>query len=158
MNDSHVRRRRYSEGTTIVETAIILPVFITFIFGLIAYGHAQMVSNMLKGATRSAARYGATEGVTSAQTTARLKDIMASGVNSSLISVQIKDAKAYDTGSTFPNSLSAVTALPNLELSSAGTRQLFCVSASVDYNSVAILPISWLKNKTFHSEAFMRHE
>lgn len=158
MIDSHVRRRQRSQGTTLVETAVILPVFITFVFGLIAYGHVQMVSNTLKGATRTAARYGATEGITSAQVEARLKEIMSGGANPAFITVSVKDAAAYDNGSAFPTTGTEIAALPNIELKTAETRQLFVVRATVNYNDVAILPVSWLAGKQLSAQAFMRHE
>lgn len=154
---SQVRRRRAS-GTTVVETAIILPVFVTFLFGLIAYGHVQMISNMLKGATRTAARYGATEGITSAQAIDRVKQIMAGGMDNSKVTVVVKDASAYDNGSAFPSTISAINGLPNLQLTNAKTRQLFCVSATVNYNSIALLPVSWLTGKQLHAQSYMRHE
>jgi Flp pilus assembly protein TadG len=151
-------RRRKSQGTTLVETAIVLPVFLIFIFGLLAYGHAQMVANSIKGATRTAARYGATEGITSSQAEARVKQIMSGGVDPAVVSVQIKDASAYDNGSAFPSSGTAMTALPNLELGNASSRQLFMVRATVNYNDVAIVPVPWFEGLQLSGQAFMRHE
>src|SRR5688572_28006849 len=90
------------DGTTVVEVAVVLPVFLIFLFGLWAYGHAQMVSNMLKGAARGAARMGATEGVTTAQVKARVTEVMGAAVDASKITVQVKDASAYDNGGAFP--------------------------------------------------------
>lgn len=170
MNDDHVARsclrascrptgrRRLRSGTTTVELAFVLPVFLVFLFGLWAYGHAQMVSNMLKGATRTAARMGATEGVTSAQVEARIREIMASAIDTSSLSIQIKDASAYDNGGAFPTSGSSMESLPNLELAGAESRTLFMVRATVDYNDVAVLPTSWFKNVQLSGQSFMRHE
>jgi Flp pilus assembly protein TadG len=141
-----------------VELAAVLPVFLVFMFGLWAYGHAQMVSNMLKGATRTAARYGATEGITSAQAEAKIRQIMGAAVNPAAISVAIKDASAYDGGTAFPTSGSAVNGLANLELSSAESRQLFVIRASVNYNQVAVVPASWFDGVQLYGQCFMRHE
>lgn len=141
-----------------MEVAFILPVFLLFLFFLISYGHAQMVANMIAGATRTAARYGATEGVSSAAAEARLRQIIGSGIDTSNLTVQIKDASAYDNGSAFPSTASAMASLPNLELSSAKSRQLFMVRASINYNDVAIVPVPWLENLQISGQAFMRHE
>ncbi len=157
MADLLVRRKR-SQGTTVVETAIVLPVLIVFVFGLIAYGHVQMVSNTLKGATRTAARYGATEGITSEQVKTRVKDIMSGGVNPAYVVVSVKSAKAYDNGTAFPTNGSDISALPDVELKNSETRDLFVVRATVNYNNVAILPVSWLAGKQLSAQAFMRHE
>lgn len=155
--DSHVRCRRRA-GATIVEAAFILPVFFAFVYGIVAYGHAQMVNNMLRGATRTAARYGANEGITSAQVQAKVKQIMAAGVNPSFVNVSVKDAGAYDKGSAFPTTGPAVGALPDLEIKNAETRHLFIVRASIDYNNAAILPVWWLKGAQLSAQAYMRHE
>lgn len=164
MNDVPVRLPSHPtstcrrDGTTIVEVAVVLPVFLVFLFGLWAYGHAQMVSNMLKGAARSAARMGATEGVTTAQVQARVAEVMGAAVDASKITVQVKDASAYDTGGVFPSSASAMNALPELELANAESRQLFMVRASVNYNMVAIVPAHWFDNVQLAGTSFMRHE
>jgi Flp pilus assembly protein TadG len=158
MKRVNVRRRRVSQGTTLVETAFILPVFLTFVFGILAFGHAQMVVNSIQGATRTAARYGATEGISSAQAEARVRQVMSGGVDPVLVTVQIKDASAYDNGGIFPTSASAMAALPNIELKTAESRQLFMIRASVNYNDVAIVPVHWLDGVQLSGQAFMRHE
>ena len=159
--DRHTFRRAQAsrrEGTTLVEVAVVLPVFLVFLFGLWAYGHAQMVSNMLKGATRTAARMGATEGVTSAQAKARVTQVMASAIDASKITIVIKDASTYDNGGSVPTSGSAMSSLPDLELSTAKSRQLFMVRATVNYNTVAILPTPWFDSVQLSGTSFMRHE
>ena len=145
-------------GTAATELAVVLPVFLVFMFGLWAYGHAQMVSNMLKGATRMAARYGATEGVTSAQAEARIRQVMGSAINPAVITIQVKDASGYDGGTAFPTAGSAMAALPDLELASAESRQLFVIRATVNYNAVAVIPTSWFDNIQLSAQSFMRHE
>ena len=158
LSSPRARRRPSRLGATLVEVAIILPVFLTFLFGLWAYGHAQMVSNMLKGATRTAARMGATEGVTTAQVEARIRQIMGSAIDGSDVVINVKDASAYDNGGSFPTSGSAMGGLPNLELNSAKSRQLFVVRATVNYNQVAILPTPWFDHVQLSGTTFMRHE
>jgi Flp pilus assembly protein TadG len=158
MSDCHVHRRPSRGGAATVELAVVLPVFLIFMFGIWVYGHAQMVSNMLKGATRTAARYGATEGVTSAQAEARIRQILGAAVDPSVVSVQIKDASAYDGGNAFPKTGSAMEALPDLELTEATTRQLFMIRATVNYNAVAIVPSPWFDNVQLAGQSFMRHE
>jgi Flp pilus assembly protein TadG len=142
----------------LVEVAIVLPVFLVFLFGLWAYGHAQMVSNMLKGATRTAARMGATEGVTTAQVQDRIRQIMGSAMDASNVNIQVKDASAYDNGGSFPTSATAMGGLPDIELASADSRQLFVVRATVNYNQVALLPTSWFDDVQLSGTTFMRHE
>lgn len=151
-------RRSRREGTAIVEVAVVLPVFLVFLFGLWAYGHAQMVSNMLKGAARTAARMGATEGVTTAQVRAKVNQVMGAAVDASKITIHVKDASAYDNGGSFPGTSSSMANLPDLELSQAKSRQLFMVRATVNYNTVAVVPAKWFDNVQLAGTTFMRHE
>lgn len=52
-----VRPARCEErrGTTVVETAIVFPVFLLFVLALVEFGHAVMVKNVLRSACRSGA-------------------------------------------------------------------------------------------------------
>jgi Flp pilus assembly protein TadG len=156
---SHKRR-----GTTVVETALVLPVFLLFVFVLIEIGHAQMVKNMLRGACRDGARMGCTEGSTTADVQAHVKEVLASIIDPSRVTVNVKDASVYDQGGTPPQSSSALAALPNLEVNGAEQGQLFVVQATVNYNDVAIIPMSVpivgniMSNLTLDGHAFIRHE
>ena len=153
------RRRRSIRGTTVVEAAFVLPVFFTFVLGLIEYGHAQMVSNVMKSACRSGARYGCTEGATTAAATARVNTMLNAAAPSSAFSVMVKDAGVYDqAGATLPSTASAFAALPNVELSSMKSQGLFLVRATVPYNSIAIMPVKFMSAVTLSGQAFMRHE
>jgi Flp pilus assembly protein TadG len=159
-NRPHHKRR----GTTIVETALVLPLFLMFIFVLMEFGHAQMIKNMLQGACREAARLGSTEGATSTDVQNRVRQIVGGAISPSHVTVLVKDAGAFDSGSSPPNSASQLAALPNTEVSDAEQGQLILVRATVNYNDVAIVPITipfvgdWLKNVTLDGQAFVRHE
>jgi Flp pilus assembly protein TadG len=146
-------------GTTAVEAALVLPVFITFIIGIIEYGHAQMVANMMKSACRMAARYGSTEGATTSEAISRVNQMLSSAAPSSAFTVVVKNAAIYDqAGATLPATSADFAAMPNIELSTSGSKQLFLVRASVPYNSIAIMPLKFMSNVTLTGQAFMRHE
>jgi len=100
-------RRR---GTTAVEFAVILPILFTFIFGIIEYGRVQLVSNLLKTACRSGARYGATEGISTTDAQARVAQILGAAVDPSDADVVVKDAGVFDSGGTLPSTASEFAA------------------------------------------------
>src|SRR5882724_3749072 len=50
--------RRGRKGTTVVEVAIVIPVFFVFIFGLVEIGRAFMASHLLTNAARTGCRQG----------------------------------------------------------------------------------------------------
>lgn len=149
-------------GTTVVETALVLPVFLLFVLGLIELGHAQLVKHVLRSACRQAARMGTTEGKTTADVRAKVLATMSSLVSESDIEVYVKNAGTYDSGGQ-PESGADLEALPNIELSNADPLQLFMVRAKVHYHDVAIVPNipylgSFLDDVVLEGQAFMRHE
>ncbi len=139
-----------------VEVAITMPVFCVIMVGLMECGHAMMVVHSLDAAARNAARYGAVDKITSAQTTAKAKAIMAQSIRV-VPTVLVKDASVFDTANYNATNIN-IPALPNKELSTATADQMFIVHISVPYNSVALLPPFWIKNITLSGQAAMRHE
>jgi len=151
-------QQRLRHGTTLVEFAVVLPVFLTFVLAIIEFGHAQLVNNLLNNACRTAARMGSVEGTSSADVVARVNQTMAPVVDSSDVSVFVNDASIYDSGSAPPTSGAGIEALPSVELSDAEPRQMFVIRARLNYNDIAIVPIPFLKDVVLNSQAFMRHE
>jgi Flp pilus assembly protein TadG len=149
-------RRSKRLGTTMVEVAVVLPVFLVFVFGLVEYGRLQMVNHMLKTACRAAARMGSTDGIDTATVQARVSQIMASAIDSTKLTVIVKNAGVFDESGNPP--ASDVASLPDIELTEAEPRQLFLVRASVAYNDIALAPFSILEGARLHGQSFMRHE
>jgi len=131
------RRRR--RGTTAAETAIVLPVFVLFLFGIFEYSRAVWIHNMLKGACNTAAREGIVEGVSTNDVIVSVRQKLASSLDSNDVIVTVKNGGVYDTNNDFPESLDDADDLPNLELANAGSRQLFVVTASVSYNDISFI-------------------
>jgi Flp pilus assembly protein TadG len=141
-----------------VEAAVVLPVYFLLLLGIIEFGHAQMVVNLLQAGCRAGARMGSTTGPSTADAMARVKQTLGAGVNASKVNVYVQDASSLDTGGTWPTTDTQVQALPAIELSSAKDRQLFVVRASVPYNSISVVPMPFLKNYKLTAQYFMRHE
>jgi Flp pilus assembly protein TadG len=149
----HATRRSHRRGTATVEVAMVLPVFFTFIFGIIEFGRLQMVSNLLRSACRQGARLGATENVSSADTQSYVLSVLAAGFDTSSA-----DASVYDTEGPYPDTAAELNALTDIELNDAEPRHLFLVRATVPYNSVALIPFPGLSGVTLSGQAFSRHE
>jgi Flp pilus assembly protein TadG len=152
-----VRRLRDCRGTATVETAVVLPVYLMLLLAIAEFGHAQMVLNLLNSACRNGARIGSTEGTTTANVVARVNQTLGAAVPASKVTVYVRDASVYDTG-TPPTSESSIEALPAIEVANADPRQMFVVRAKVAYNSICFVPMPFLKNVTLDAQAFMRHE
>ncbi len=156
------RRPRTRHGTTVVEAALVLPVYLLFLLGIIELGHALMVVNVLNSACRQAARIGSTEGNSTAEVQTKALDVLGSAVDPGLVQVYVKDASSFDSGSPSTEG-SDLEAMPSIELNNAEPRQLFMVRAKVAYEDIAIVPNipylgSFLDNVTLEGQAFMRHE
>jgi Flp pilus assembly protein TadG len=151
--DYRSRRR----GSSAVEIALVLPIFILFLAALVEFGHVFMVSHMLQAAAKSGARYGSTEGATTAQVTARVQQIVSSAFPSAKATVMVRDAGVFDTSTVNPKTVNN-SGLPAITLNTATTGQLFIVQVTVPYNQVALLPPFWVKNRTVTGQSVMRHE
>ena len=56
----HMRRRR-GRGQALVEFALVIPIFLLLVFGLVDLGRAVFVNNSLGEAARDGARYGSVQ-------------------------------------------------------------------------------------------------
>ncbi|MEW4454907.1 TadE family protein [Bremerella sp. JC817] len=145
-------------GATIVETALVMPVFFMFVFAIIEFGHATMINNVLKNACRTAARWGSATGATTAQVEQYARDRMGGAVNPAMVNIQIKDASMFDTGGDAPKTNADFQAMPDIELKNAEPRQMFMVRASIPYGEVSLIPQPWLGGVTLSGQTFTRHE
>ncbi|MCA9119565.1 MAG: pilus assembly protein [Planctomycetaceae bacterium] len=158
-NSRGMRQLRSSRrGTTLVEFAMVLPVFFTFVFGIVEYGRLQLVSNMLKTACRTGARLGSTENVTTAEAQSRVEEILAAALDTDDLTVIVKDASVFDTPGPYPASATDFNALSDIELDDAEPRQLFLIRATVSYNDIALIPFSVLNGVQLSGQSLMRHE
>ncbi len=156
------RRRSTRLGTTVVETALVLPLFLLFVFGLVELGRAIFVQHVLNSACRRAARIGSTEGNSTAVVKAKALQVLETAINTTAVQVYVKDASPFDTASP-GTSGAALESLSDIELMNADPRQMFMVRAKVKYDDIAIvkhIPVIgyFLKNVTLDGQAFMRHE
>lgn len=153
---STARNSESRSGATIVEMAVVVPVFAVFLAAIMEFGHAFLVVGTLNAAAKQAARYGAVDGITTAEVTARVNDVLNSAFDASQTTIYVKDASVFDASS--PPSSVDYTLLPNIELSEAARRQLYVVRVEVDYNDVALMPPFWAKDLTLYGQSVMRHE
>jgi len=145
-------------GTTLVETALVLPVVFFFLLAIIEFGHAQLVNNMLNNACRTAARLGSVEGTTTADVEAFIGQKMSPIIDESNLTVFVNDASVFDSGGSPPTNGAGVEALDPTELSDTEPRQMFVVRARLNYNDIALVPMPFMNGVVLNSQSFMRHE
>ncbi len=151
-------RPQERNGTTLVELAVVLPVFLFFLLAIIEFGHAQLVNNMLNSACRSGARIGSVEGTTSADVVSRVEQTMSPVIPPENLTIFVNNAGVFDSGSSPPDSGAGIEALPSIEVSEAEPRQMFVIRARLNYNDIALVPMPFMDGVVLNSQAFMRHE
>ena len=145
------------DGTTIVELAVILPVFTVFLAGLMEINHAYLVIATLKGAANKAARLGVADGSSTAEVSDKALEVIGAAINTSNVTVYVKDASVFDAPGFDPSGID-YNGLPSIALADAQPRQLFIVRVEVPYNDVALLPPFFIKNATLSGQSVVRHE
>ncbi len=151
------RDRRF--GAALVETAVVLPIFFTFIFAFIEFGHCFMTIHSLNSAARRAARIGVGETATTADVNSLAHEILDSAIDADLEGVQIwiKDASVFDSANVDPSAID-YESLDDIEVADIETRQLFLVRIQVPYSEVGILGPRWITSLNLYGQAVMRKE
>jgi Flp pilus assembly protein TadG len=128
--------RRQRRGAAAVEFAVVAPVFLLLVFGMVEYGRMVMVQQLLTNASREGARKAVLDG-------SKTEDVKTL-VNDYLVNSSIKGA--------------TVTVTPNPP-SSAAFGAPVTVSVSVPFDKVSWLPgPMYLRGKTMTASAVMRRE
>ncbi len=150
-------RKTARRAATVVEMAVVLPVFAVFLAGLMEVNHAFLVTTTLRSAAEQGARSGVADGVTSAEVTARVQEILAPVIDVSAVTVSVKDGSVFDEADTDPNTVN-YGALPDLQTATAEARQLYIVRVECDYSTVSLLPPFFLGGVTLVEQSVCRHE
>lgn len=154
-----IRRKPHRRGASLVETAVVLPVFFTFLFAFIEFGHCFMTIHSLNSAARRAARLGVGENVTSQQVEDLAHSILDSAIDADHenVRISVKDASVFDDANVDPATID-YDSLPSIELSSAESRALFIVRVEVPYHEIGIMGPRWIETLNLHGQAVMRKE
>jgi Flp pilus assembly protein TadG len=115
--DAHPRRHR---GAAMVELAVTLSMLTTLIFGMVEFGYAYYVKNMLAGAAREGVRAGIVSGAVEADVTTAISNALktTNWTTNSYYTVAITNAS---TGADISNSLGSQAAGTQVQVSVSGT-------------------------------------
>ncbi len=132
---------RDKRGAAVIEFALVLPVFILLIFGMIEFGRAVMVQQILVNASREGARQAVLDGSTVAE--------VANRVNTYL-------AAAVINGATTEYAVNGTTVA---DPSIAGYGEAVTVRVSVPYDNVNWIPVpDYLGGTLLSASTVMRRE
>jgi Flp pilus assembly protein TadG len=130
-------------GAAAVETALVLPLFFLIVFGVIEFGRAFMVAQLLTNAAREGARTAITAGSTNTAVSDKVKALVHDyiGVSGDKVNVTI-----------------SVNESESAQLADAEKRDMCEVAISLKVSDVTFIPIKFLTGVTLRGQAAMRHE
>ena len=79
--------RRHRRGASIVEFAVVAPIFFLFVFGMIEFGRMLMVQQLITNAAREGARVAILPGSTTSQVNTAVTNYLTGSVSGATISV-----------------------------------------------------------------------
>lgn len=138
-------RRR---GAALVEMALVLPIFLTVTLGIIEFGRAMMVSQLVTNAAREGARIGSLDGSTNSEIEEEIRNFLQGSANVATGDVSVTISITPATGNPDPAN----------NVSLANVRDEINVTVSVPFNSVSFIDGNFLDGKNITGSATMRHE
>lgn len=142
------KRRSNRRGAALVEMAMVLPIFFAVVLGIVEFGRAMMVSQMVTNAAREATRLAIIDGSTNTTVETWVEEFL-----SDSISVDASDVTVTITVVAAPGNDD-----PNNQVGNAQTRDLVTVNVSVPFDKVSYVPGSYLNGKNLSAQSSMRHE
>ena len=140
------RNRR--RGAALVEMALVLPVFVAVTLGIIEFGRAMMVSQLVTNAAREGARLGSFDGTTNAEVEEEIRSFLQGSANVGSGEVSIAITITPATGNPDPAN----------DVSQANVRDEVNVTVSIPFGSVSFIDGNYLAGKNITGSATMRHE
>ena len=142
--NSTARRR----GTAMVEMALVLPIFFTVVLGIVEFGRAMMVGQMVTNAAREGTRMGIVDGETNTTVTTWIEDFLESSIN-----VDPADVTVTITVTEAAGNPPAAN-----QIGSASAKDLITINVSVPFDEVSYVPGDYLNGKNLSAQSAMRHE
>lgn len=142
------RNRQHRLGTALVEMALVLPIFFTVVLGIVEFGRAMMVGQMVTNAAREGARLAVIDGNDNADVEARINSFLTNALNVSAenitIGIDIEPSNPLD-----PYVADVIDANP---------KDLIQIKVSVPFSAVNYVPGNYLADKNLVGLSAMRHE
>lgn len=139
------QRRR---AAALVEMAMVLPIFVTVTLGIVEFGRAMMVAQLVTNAAREGARIGSLDGTTNTEVTQAVTEFLQSSTSVSPGDITVAITVTAAPGN--PN--------PNNQVENASFRDAVNVQVQIPFNKVSFLDGDYLDNANLVGNATMRHE
>ena len=138
-------RRR---AAALVEMAMVLPIFVTVTLGIVEFGRAMMVAQLVTNAAREGARLGSLDGTVNSEVEQTVRDFLVTATSVAPGDINVVITVTPAAGN--PN--------PNNQIGSAQVRDQVNVRVEVPFNKVSFVSGSYLTGSNLVGDATMRHE
>lgn len=135
-------------GTAFVETALVIPILLMVLLGIVEFSRAFMVAQLLTNAAREGCRQGVLQGTTTSEVESLVAELVATtvGVSEDEVDVTVEITPAEGN----PD--------PENELSQARKRDLCAISVRLPMSSVSFIGLPETKDLSLLGQCAMRHE
>ncbi len=147
LRQSRGRKASSRTGSAMVEIAVCFPVFLLILMGIIEFGRAMSINQMLNSASRIGCRAAILDGSTNSSVTSAVKTHVTStiGCQQSSVTVTIS-VTSSQTGATLS------------DVSAASTGDMIKINVSVPFADVSWSVKDWLATSTIRGQCSMQHE
>lgn len=135
-------------GAAAVEFALLMPVFLLVVWGIVEFGRAMMVGQLVTNAARHGARLAILDGSTNSAVESEVDTFLLNAIGSSIV--------ATDVGVTYNIIRDGSPA--GSDLASSLPEDMVTVVVQIDYNKVKLMPVKWLNGVNLTGRCTMRHE
>jgi len=135
-------------GAAVVELALILPVFFAVVLGIVEFGRALMVGQMVTNSAREGCRQAILNGSSNADVEQWIDNFLSTSLNIDASAVTVAFTVTPAAGN--PN--------PGNEVGNAQAGDLCLVNVDVPFDQVSYLPGNFLSGRILTGQSAMRHE
>jgi len=128
--------------------ALVLPIFFTVVLGIVEFGRAMMVGQMITNAAREGTRMAILDGETNTTVTNWIESFLNDSINVSAADVTVTITVDPATGNPDPID----------QIGSALSKDLVTIKVSVPFDKVSYIPGDYLSGKSVSAQSAMRHE
>ena len=146
INRTQSKKRR--TGAVLVEAAVVLPILLILVLGIIEFGRGMMVVQLLTNGAREGARAGILNGSSNASVEAHLKTFLPQTIGCDPTDLMVAITITPDPANTTTGN----------EIADAETGDLVNVEVSVSYDKVGYMSAGILAGTMLRARNTMRHE
>ncbi len=143
-----IRQNPTRRGAVIVEMALVLPIFLGLVLGIIEFGRGLMVGQLVTNAAREGARKAILDGSTNSDITSTIQSLLATSANVSTGNISVTITVTPASGNPDPGN----------NIAACRSKDLITIKVQIPFDKVALVAGKYLKGKMLTGQAAMRHE